>query len=147
MSGGWMVIMRTETVFKTLVYSPFIHTYIHTHTHIYIYIYIYIYVTDVCFYPTLLKKLSQLHACMHRYIFRAFTSRNIWWPATWVRIKPRPPRYAVGIAMFEYRLALSITHSSLDNKKLDMAEFLVLYMFTILWLHFLYVKMQFFFFF
>jgi len=48
--------------------------------------------------------------------------------------------------MFEYGLALSINHSSLDHKKLDVTEFLVLYVFTILWLHFLFVKSQSFFF-
>jgi hypothetical protein len=43
-----------------------------------------------------------------------------------VRIKPKPPIYAAGIAMFEYGVALSINHSSLDHKKLDPTEFLVL---------------------
>ena len=134
---GWWWEQRQSSK-RWFIRQSFIHTHTHTHTHTH--------VTVVCFFPSLLKKLSQMHACMHRYIFRAFTSRNIWWPATWVRIKPKPPRYAAGIAMFEYHLALSITHSSLDHKKLDMAEFLVLYMFTILWLPFLYVKMHTFFF-
>jgi len=53
-----------------------------------------------------------------------------------------PPRFAAGIAMIEYGLALSINHSCLDHKKIDITEFLVLYVFTILWLLFLFVKMQ-----
>jgi hypothetical protein len=138
----FQLMMRTEMVFEMLVYSPFIHT----HTHIYIYTHTHIYThmskLSVSFLFSQKSFLNYMHACMHRYIFRAFTSRNIWQPATWVRVKPRPPRYAAEIAMLEYGLALSITHSSLDHKKSDTAEFLVLYMFIILWLHFLYVKMQ-----
>ena len=46
--------------------------------------------------------------------------------------------------MFEYGLALPIHHSSLAHKKLETSEFpfLVLYVFTILGLHFLFVKIQ-----
>jgi hypothetical protein len=124
--------MRTEMVFETLVYSPFI------------YIYIYIYITVVCFFPSLHKKLSQLHACLGIYSEHLPQGIHDSHLPGW-ESNPNCHRYAAGIAIFEYGLALPINHSSLDHKKLDVTEFVVLCMFTILWLHFLFVKIQSFF--